>query len=88
MSGFNMDGCSLDAFLVLIGEERIGGSVIIRENTACQCTVSGGIVSMPSISSALLIHLVLDWLSLNATMRPNGEVDRVGERLPSASSRA
>ena len=28
---------------------------------------------MPSISSALLIHLVLDWLSPNATMRPNGE---------------
>ena len=33
MSGFNMNGCPLDAFLVLIGEERIGGSVIIREDT-------------------------------------------------------
>lgn len=85
MSGFNMDGCSLDAFLVLIGEERIGGSVIIRENTACQCTVSGGIVF-----DAFYIFCFADpfGTGLVATMRPNGEVDRVGERLPSASSRA
>ena len=39
-----MNGCPLDAFLVLIGEERIGGSVLIKEGTACQCAGGGGIV--------------------------------------------
>lgn len=81
-----MNGCPLDTFLVLIGEERIGGSVIIREDTACQCAVGGGIVF-----DAFYIFCFADPFGtglVNATMRPNGEVDRVGERLPSASSRA